>query len=350
MYLRMTWATIVLAVLIAGCSVPQTSASDGAEQTPAGAESVDALEVSGPASAATVPDMKPVVDDPKPSLPAEVTDAAGNTVTVSAADRVLALDLYGTLTDTVIGLGMSDRLVGRANSDTQKALSDLPVVTKDGHDLNIEAVMNLSPDVILTNTTIGNPRLYKKLESAGVTVVRFQHKPRLKAIPGTIKQIGKTLGVPDAAGRLAQHTSERMDKAVKQIDDLRAQTPRKPRGMVLYVRGTAGIFFILGADYGAGDVLNALGLEDTAKKHGITSMKPANAESLVSLDPEIVLAMKEGVESAGGIDELLDRPGLSATTAGRNKRLITAADSQLLSYGPRTPDNLLALARAIYAS
>lgn len=342
----MIWVTIAL-VVASGCSVPQSSVDDGTEQA-SGSDAVNALKLSGPASAATVPDMKPVVDDPKPSLPAKVTDAAGNTVTVPAADRILALDLYGTLTDTVIGLGMADRLVGRANSDTQKALSDLPVVTKDGHDLNIEAVMNLKPDLILTNTTIGNPRIYRKLEAAGVTVVRFEHKPSLTAIPETIKHIGTTLGVPDAAGRLAQYTSERMDTAVNQIDELRAQTPRKPRGMVLYVRGTAGIFFILGADYGAGDVLKALGLEDTAKQDGITSMKPANAESLVSLNPEIVLAMKEGVQSAGGTDELLDRPGLSATAAGRNKRLVTADDSQLLSYGPRTPDNLLALARAIY--
>src|SRR5699024_1378619 len=113
-------------------------------------------------------------------------------------------------------------------------------------------------------------------------------------------------------------------------------------------RGTAGVFFILGQDYGASDILTSLGLDDVAASAGITNLKPANAEALVSLDPELILAMDHGAESAGGIEEFLTRPGLAATTAGSNERLVIAGDNQLLAYGPRTPANLIALAEAIY--
>src|SRR5699024_11950403 len=135
----------------------------------------NALELTGPAEADDVPDMQAVVTGVEPSLPATLTDASGAEVTVASAERILSLDLYGTLTDTLIGLGLDDRLVGRANSDTQAALEDLPVVTRGGHDLNVEAVLQLDPDLVLTNTAFGSEAVYEQLESAWVTVVRFGH-------------------------------------------------------------------------------------------------------------------------------------------------------------------------------
>ncbi|WP_054952265.1 heme/hemin ABC transporter substrate-binding protein [Flaviflexus massiliensis] len=309
---------------------------------------VNALELMGPSETETVADMEPMFDGREPQLPATVTDSRGVEVTIESADRILSLDLYGTLTDTLIGLGMQDRLVGRANSDTQEVLADLPVVTQSGHDLNIEAVLNLDPDLVITNTTIGTERLYSQLEAAGITVVYFEQIPSIDNIATEITMVGDALGLTDEATELADATMDRMDEVRAEIDQLKEATPRAPRGAVLYVRGTAGVFFILGADYGAADVLEILGLDDVALNSGITDLRPANAESLISLDPEIILAMKDGIDSTGGVVGLLGRPGMAATTAGSNGRVIVAADTQLLSYGPRTPDNLLALAHAIY--
>jgi iron complex transport system substrate-binding protein len=354
---------LVAALSLASCSGASTSPSSenpttassssatgtaGSAPATADAAGVDALSLTGPTQAATVPDVTAAVKNPQPSLPAKVKDSNGKTITVKSTDRILALDLYGTLTDTVIGLGLEQNLVGRSNSDTQAALKDLPVVTQSGHDLNTEAVLNLNPTLILTNTTIGSEEKYAQLENAGVTVVRFEQTPSLDSIDDTIEEVGDAVGLPDAAGTLAKRTEEDLDAAEATIASLKANTPQAPRAVVLYVRGTAGVFFILGKDYGASDIIDALGLEDSAAENGITQLKPANAESLVSLDPEIVLAMEDGVKSAGGVDGLLKRPGMSATTAGSTKRVITAADGQLLAYGPRTPGNLVALAKAIY--
>ncbi|WP_158595457.1 heme/hemin ABC transporter substrate-binding protein [Galactobacter caseinivorans] len=331
-------------------SVPASGSGDNA----AGGSSAptvtgkDALALKGPALAQTVPDVTAAVKNPRPKLPATVTDSTGKKITVAKTDRLLALDLYGTLTDTVIGLGLQKSLVGRSNSDTQAALKDLPVVTQDGHDLNTEAVLNLRPSLILTNTTIGSEDKYRQLESAGVTVVRFESTPSLDTIDDAIDEVGDALGLPQAAQELADRTERELEAAKATVSQLKANTPVAPRGLVLYVRGTAGVFFILGKDYGAGDIVTALGLEDAAAKNGITQLKPANAEALVSLDPQVVLAMKDGVESTGGVEGLIKRQGMAATTAGANQRIITAADGQLLSYGPRTPANLVSLATAIY--
>lgn len=331
-------------------SSPSGSASDGSSTslTKDLPEGKDALKLTGHVSATDVAEMKPVVENPEPALPATVTDASGKKVTVKNMDRMLALDLYGTLTDTVIGLGLSDKLVGRSNSDTQESLKDLPTVTQNGHDLNVEAVLNLKPTLVLTNNTIGNKDKYDQLAKAGITVVTFDQTSSMAKIEDSIEAVGDSLGMEDAAEDLAEDTDKRLDEAKDAVKELAAKTPEKPRGAVLYMRGTGGVFFIFGKDYGASDLINNLGLEDVAAENNITELKPANPESLVKLNPDIILAMDKGLESTGGMDGLLKRPGIAATKAGSNKRVITAEDGQLLSYGPRTPDNLVAMATAIY--
>lgn len=47
--------------------------------------------------------------------------------------------------------------------------------------------------------------------------------------------------------------------------------------------------------------------------------------------------MTKGLESVGGIDGLLDVPGIKETPAGLDRRIVTLEDGVLLSYGPRTP-------------
>ncbi len=309
---------------------------------------VDALELTGPVDVADVGDMQPVISGASPRLPATVVDSQGTSITVTRADRVIALDLYGTLTDTVIGLGLADRLVGRGVSDTQARLKDLPVVSLGGIGLNVEALLSLHPDVVLTTMTIGSAPLYDQIEAAGVTVVRFPQAPSIDDIPHAIHQVGAAFGMGAEADQLAAHTEQRLAEVREDIAALAAATARQPRAIVLYIRGNAGISFILGADYGSTDLLRELKLADVAAEAGIDGLTPANAEALIRLNPEIVLTMRAATRSAGGVAGLLQRPGLSATVAGERERILTAADSQLLSFGPRTPDNLLAVARALY--
>lgn len=47
--------------------------------------------------------------------------------------------------------------------------------------------------------------------------------------------------------------------------------------------------------------------------------------------------MTKGLESVGGVDGLLDVPGIRETPAGLDRRIVTLEDGVLLSYGPRTP-------------
>ncbi|WP_353065709.1 ABC transporter substrate-binding protein [Arcanobacterium hippocoleae] len=115
------------------------------------------------------------------------------------------------------------------------------------------------------------------------------------------------------------------------------------------MRGTAGVFFIFGGEeYGAIDLIEGVGGVDIAAKTGITGLTPANAESLLAMNPEVIFTMTGGLESTKGMEGLLARPGVSSTIAGKKQRVVAIPDGLSLAFGPQTGDVLLAVARALY--
>ena len=57
--------------------------------------------------------------------------------------------------------------------------------------------------------------------------------------------------------------------------------------------------------------------------------------------------MTKGLESVGGVNGLIKLPGVAQTKAGKNRAIIDVDDSLLLSFGPRTPSLVEALAQAL---
>lgn len=308
----------------------------------------DPRELKGPQTAATVPDVRPLEKPSAPTLPVTLTDYQGTEVTVTDTSRLLALDLYGTLADTVIALGQGDRLVGRVTSSTQKSLADLPLVTENGHDLNVESILSLSPTLVLMDTTNGPIEVTEQLRSAGVTVVHFTPERTMDGIETGIRKVAEALGVPEDGEQLAARHRSDLEYAQAQIAAVAPTGEAQPSMVFLYVRGTAGVFFILGDGSGADDLITAIGGKDRASEDGAKNILPATAEALTKLNPDVILTMTDGVTSTGGLEGFLARPGVAQTSAGQNKRIITMADGQILSFGPNTPAVLLSLATAVY--
>ena len=118
----------------------------------------------------------------------------------------------------------------------------------------------------------------------------------------------------------------------------------------LYARGDGGVFYILGPDDGTSDLIEALGGVDAAKEEGIGQASPANAEALADLDPEVMVMMSAGLDSTGGVDGMLAKPGIAQTTAGERSRILSIPDSQSLSFGPQSGEMLLTAAAALYGA
>ena len=311
--------------------------------------SSDPKSLTGPSSAKNTPEVQPMVETPTPQLPVTFKDFKGDEVTVKSANRILALDLYGTLAQEVISLGLGDRLVGRVTSSTESSLAKLPLVTQNGHDLNADAILATNPDLVLWDKSNGPEEVVEQLRDAGVTVVVFDHERRMDKIIPQLKAVAQALGVQEAGDKVAERVQKDLDYALNTIKEVAPEGDKKLSMAFLYVRGNAGVFFILGKGSGADDLIAALEGRDVASEQGARNIVPANSEALVKVNPDVILTMTHGVESTGGLDGFLVRPGVAETNAGKSRRVVDMNDGQILSYGPNTPAVLLSLARAIYA-
>jgi iron complex transport system substrate-binding protein len=345
---------LAAALFVTGCSTaggstavsPSVSARDGAASDASALALPDPHSLTGLSEVADISDPEPIAGSFTQNLPAHVTDAEGNAVTITDTSRILALDINGTLSRTVIALGYGKNIVGRTVSSTEQQLASLPVVTENGHSLNTEAILALSPTLIVADRSIGPREALDQIRSSGVPVVLVDSERSLDTTDALIESVANALGVPEAGKALAERTDAETQSALAQIA---RWTPKEPLDIAfLYVRGTAGVFFILGSDEGADDLIEAVGGNDVAAEHGITATTPANAEALVSLDPEVIFVMKDGLASTDGVSGLLARPGVAQTRAGQSGRIISIPDGISLSFGPQTGEVLLAIARALY--
>jgi iron complex transport system substrate-binding protein len=268
---------------------------------------------------------------------------------VTSTDRILPMDISGSIAATVFGLGFGDRVVGRDVSTTFEEAAELPVITSGGHTVNSEAVIALRPDVVITDGTIGPIDVVLQLRDAGIPVVFVDTEPTVEGVGELARQVAHALGADAAGDELASRLVTGIES---KVDEIAAILPSAPplRMMFLYLRGGSGIYYLFGAESGAGELIEALGGVDVATELGFDGMRPMTDEALVAANPDLILVMTGGLASAGGVDGLLEaKPAVALTAAGERRRFVDMSDGDVLSFGPRTADVLDALARAVYA-
>jgi len=358
---RSRLGAVALTLLLSGCGLQGPGGAGHAGEGSAGptaprladVEPLDDPRSWDGATSAVVGDtaVEPVAEGPEPELPVTVTDAQGTEVTVEDTSRILALDVYGTLSRTVFELGLGDSVVGRDVSTQFDEAGDLPLVTQNGHDLAAEAMLELDPTVILTDTSLGPWDVILQMRDAGIPVVVVDGGRSLDNLTSLTLEVATALGVPDEGEELAQRIEAEVADVVAEIDAVAPdELSGQLRTLFLYVRGQSGVYYLFGEDSGADSLIDALGLYDVAEEIDWGGMKPVTDEAVVAAQPDLVLMMTKGLDSVDGVDGLLERlPALANTPAGEHQRFVDMEDSQILGFGPQTADVLNALAVAVYA-
>jgi iron complex transport system substrate-binding protein len=347
-------ALLVAAMALAGCTGAAAGSGPAAPATPPLAEVspiADPLSWQGPSTAVAAHSAIDPITDGAAALPATIVDAQGTTVTVTDTSRILALDIYGSLSRIVFELGLGDSVVGRDVSSAFPEASDLPLVTANGHELNAEAILDAAPTVILTDTSLGPWDTILQMRDAGIAVVVVDSHRSIDTVGALTQQVADALGVSERGATLAARTTAAVDAKVAEIAAVAPADPsQRLRMMFLYVRGQSGVYYLFGEESGADTLITALGGIDIAGEIGWQGMRPVTDEALIDANPDLILMMTDGLASVGGVDGLAEHlPAVAQTDAGRNRRIVDMADSTILSFGPNTAQTLDALAVAIYA-
>lgn len=353
-------ATTLMVVATSACS--GGFGNDNPDATPTATQPLSAMPVVNDPRTLTGPNtaslgdrhIEPIAKATEPALPVTVTsfDKNGETsVTIKDTSRVVAFDMAGSISSTVWGLGQGNRLVGRDITADFPGADKLPVVTKEGHSIDVESVIALRPTLVLTDGTIGPIDVVEQLRDVGIPVVFIKNDPSFAGAASLAEQVGVALGVP----KIGKDLSKRITQEIKDVTDEVARfvpedSSKQLRVVFLYIRGNSGVYYLFGTESGADDLINALGGIDVASEMGWKGMRPMTDEALVKARPDVILTMTHGLESTSGVSGLIEaKPAIALTKAGKNSRIIDMADGDVLSFGPRSASVVEALARAVYS-
>ncbi len=264
----------------------------------------------------------------------QVEDANNESETLNSNHKIVSLN--GAITEIISALGHGGDIVGRDVTSTfpeniQESAKDLGHVRT----LSIESIMALNPTYIVASDRDINPDLMAKIKESGISYKVFNQEFSVEGTKSLIKQVADVLENDD------------YQKLIDKIDaDLAKLQPIDPQPKVLYIyaRG-AGTLMIAGANTPMESIIQIAGGENAVK--GIEDLKPLTTEALIQSNPDMILLFTTGLQSLGGMDGLLQIPGLEQTTAGKNKAVITMDGGFLTGFGPRVGEAALELNKSL---
>lgn len=265
----------------------------------------------------------------------DVRSISLTTDTALTASRVVVL--ANGVAEIIQSLNAQSIIVGRDISSTEDSLADIPIVTS-GHQVLPEKVISLRPDLVLIDASTGPKAAIATIKAAGITVIETPESWSLEDLPIKVRAVGAAIGAQAQAELLIQELNSSLE-----VSTLKSS----PRVAFLYLRGTSSIYLIGGQGSGADSLLQAIGAIDVGAQSLARPYNTLTAESLAALNPDVILVMSKGLESVGGVQGLLKLPGVAQTKAGKNSAVIDVDDSLLLSFGPRTPSLVEALAAGL---
>jgi len=267
--------------------------------------------------------------------------AALSFISGSTAQAERIVSIGGDVTEIVYALDQQGRLVGSDETSMYPAAANkLPKV---GYlrNLSAEGILSLKPDLVIAAPHAGPAAVLEQLADGKIKVVSIPGPESIAGVMQKIDAVAAALGVPQKATTLKASVEKRMtavETALKAI-----KTPTK--AMFLLAQGPGGAMAA-----GKGTAANSM-LElahGTNVAAGFDGYKPLTPESAVALAPDVIVVAEHAVAMLGGLEELKARPEIAITPAGKNNRIIVMDAQLLLGFGPRTPDAVATLARAMH--
>ena len=247
----------------------------------------------------------------------------------------------GDLTEIAFALGAGDMVAGAdTTASWPPEAAELPKIGYMRR-LSAEGVLSLRPDLVILGEGAGPETAIAQLEAAGVAIARSPGGEGVETVPAKIAFMGEALDrEAEAAALIAGFKAE-----MAALDAALAPIETRPSVLFLISAGR-------GAPMASGENTSAAAVIALAKGRnavtGYEGYKPLSAEAAIAAAPEALLLPAHAVEALGGVEQVLARPEIAATRAGRDGRVIVMDGLKLLGFGPRTPEAVAELARALH--
>ena len=257
-----------------------------------------------------------------------IIDDAGDTIALAhPARRVVSL--IPASTELLFALGAGAQVVGRTAWCDYPAEALAVTNLGDGLQPNLEAVLAVTPDLVVLYRSAQNAAAAEQLRAHGIATAQLA-TDRLADVPRHARTLGTLLGRADMADSLA----ERYARALTGVDATDSGGPS-----VLILAWDQPPIAI-----GAGSFLSEL-VERAGGRNLFADLPSASApvslEAIAARDPDLVLVV--GDESPG----FASRPEWQAVRAVRERRFVRVQGSEFSRPSPRSPAAIRALRTAL---
>ncbi len=329
-----TGSTLANGERIAEEPSPPVSLADETERLEVGPATTQPSSVTLEETQAVAIDLEKTVEEP--SLPVTVVDVTGAVVTVESIERIIPLD--GDIAEVVFALGLDERVVATDLSATYPPEADaLPQIGYQSA-LSAEPIAAFEPTVLLATALAGPPETLDALRRLGFPLIILPNEPTSQGPGSKIRAVAAALGVPSRGEALAADVERAVAMATEEGECLQ----ECPKVLMLYVRGTAAQL-VFGESSPTRWLIEAAGGVDVSREIGVIDPTPISAEAIVTAAPDVLITTEIGLESVGGVDGLLEIPGLAGTPAGRKRHVLSYDAQLLLGNGPRVAELLTRL-------
>jgi iron complex transport system substrate-binding protein len=235
---------------------------------------------------------------PRIARAATVRDGAGREIAIPAkVERVFpagppaAITLYTLAPDLLLGWPRANRADEREL--LLPGIGDRPEIgriTGRGNSANLEAVLELKPDLIVDAGSTG--RTYVELagrvqDQTGIPYALLDG--RFAQIPASYRILGRLTGRDERAERLARWCEEAMATITGRI----ATIPEEKRPSVYYARGPRGLETGLGGSINV-ETLSFLGARNVAAATPGSGLANVSLEQVLAWNPEVIVTIDLG--------------------------------------------------------
>ncbi|MDA0142686.1 ABC transporter substrate-binding protein [Vibrio sp. RW] len=228
------------------------------------------------------------------------------------------------VTELVLALGAEEQLVGIDVTSRFPQSENLPQIGYH-RNLSAEGLLALEPTTLIGSDEMGPDNAISQLRSAGVDVEIVNTEANVEGLLKRIDQIAKITHTEDQSEQIKAEVNQKV-AALKENQRPSNET-KKVLFLLLHEGRNANV---AGGETSPNTIIELAGGINPAAK-SLTSYKPLSMESLVEMQPDVILVSGRSYQKMGGADAILKSlPMLAATPAGMNKQIITVNGSALV--------------------
>ncbi|MGL1040206.1 heme/hemin ABC transporter substrate-binding protein [Vibrio vulnificus] len=239
----------------------------------------------------------------------------------AAQERIISAG--SAVTELILALHAEQSLIA---VDVTSQLPEGQQLPKIGYHrrLSAEGLLALSPTKLIGSDEMGPAPVLQQLKSTGVDIEVVNTQANVDGLKARIDQIAAILNKPQEAQQLKSLVDQ-------QVQSLKANQPANQKKKVLFLlihEGRAAN--VAGTDTTPDAIINLAGAINPAADK-ITAYKPLSSESMVEMQPDVILVSGRSFEKLGGPDAIIKMmPLLAATPAGQNKQIMAIDGAALV--------------------